>query len=213
MRRVAAGAPRARHLADRSRENLRTPHLYKPSLLQPSCHTFVTDTVLLPSARVTLPRKVFFCLTGTVPNEAGDHRAARTPPWQRAPGRFVWHPPTTSPHKYDGQKGQEQQYGPGSRGPGVHLTDDTRCSHSAYEWQVSSYRRHTRRSIPCGYSLGIRFQCSFRTRLRARQGRGQGRDSSEPRQVRVCIAKAGIVIGRRLERWLALRPDLAVGQK
>ena len=49
-------ARRARHLADRSRENLRAPHLYKPSLLQPSCHTFVTDTVLLRSP-MQVPRK------------------------------------------------------------------------------------------------------------------------------------------------------------
>ena len=52
-------AHRARHLADRSRENLRTPHLYKPSLLQPSCHTFVTDTVVaaLANAGATQVRR------------------------------------------------------------------------------------------------------------------------------------------------------------
>ena len=41
----------------------------------------------------------------TVPNEAGDHRAASGPPLGR--GRFVWHPPTSHPHKYNGL------YGPG----------------------------------------------------------------------------------------------------
>ena len=182
MRRVAAGAPRARHLADRSRENLRTPHLYKPSLLQPSCHTFVTDTFLLPSARVTLPRKVFFCLTGTVPNEAGDHRAARTPPVPLGRGRqggSFGTPLREAPTSMTAKRANSNNT---ARGAGVHLTDDTRCSHSAYEWQVSSYRRHTRRSIPCGYSLGIRFQCSFRTTSGTAGQRARTKDeTSEPR--------------------------------
>ena len=40
----------------------------------------------------------------TVPNEAGNHRAARAPPWQ---GAVRWTPPTRNPHRYNGQ------YGPG----------------------------------------------------------------------------------------------------
>jgi hypothetical protein len=50
-------------------------------------------------------RKVFLLSHRTVPNEAGDHRAARTVPLGR--GRFVCDPPTRGPHKYNGQ------YGPG----------------------------------------------------------------------------------------------------
>ena len=50
-------------------------------------------------------RKVFLLSHRTVPNEAGDHRAASEPPLGR--GRFVWHPPTWNPHKYNGL------YGPG----------------------------------------------------------------------------------------------------
>ena len=41
----------------------------------------------------------------TVPNEAGDHRAASEPPLGR--GRFVCNLPTSGPHKYNGL------YGPG----------------------------------------------------------------------------------------------------
>ena len=50
-------------------------------------------------------RKVFLLSHRTVPNEAGDHRAASELPLGR--GRFAWHPPTRSPHKYNGL------YGPG----------------------------------------------------------------------------------------------------
>ena len=37
-----------------------------------------------PYNRCSWCRKVFLLSHRTVPNEAGDHRAARTPPWQGA---------------------------------------------------------------------------------------------------------------------------------
>ena len=49
-------------------------------------------------------RKVFLLSHRTVPNEAGDHRVAGTPPWQ---GAVRWPLPTCGPHKYNGL------YGPG----------------------------------------------------------------------------------------------------
>jgi hypothetical protein len=45
---------------------------------------YESSTAEAARARVTDARKVFLLSHRTVPNEAGDHRAARTPPWQGA---------------------------------------------------------------------------------------------------------------------------------
>ena len=74
-----------------------------------AAHAFFVD------AAVPVPCTVeeFYVVSPAVPNGAGDHRAARTPPWR---GAVRWSPPTRSPPTYNGL------YEHGSRAHGSHFT-------------------------------------------------------------------------------------------
>jgi len=96
-------------------------------------------------------RKVFLLSHRTVPNEAGDHRAASEPPLGR--GRFVCNLPTCHPHKYNGL------YGPGfisAMTPGDPLPPPSR--HIEPPFSVGAVREVVEKPS----TLGRIFQCVSR---------------------------------------------------